>query len=145
MITGRFGDTSGASYLEGWLTLPGQGIGAEVSLLVDTGADSTTLMPMDGKNLGIDYSRLTCMDEATGVGGTTPTYLEFALLTFLDDGRQRLSTYAVTLDILPPNPDLDGLPSLLGRDILDRWRMVCDRTHDKITFTVRSADVSEPL
>jgi hypothetical protein len=33
-------------------------------------------------------------------------------------------------------------PSLLGRDVLDRWRMNYDPSRDSLKFTVRSADLT---
>ena len=145
VINGRIGDTSGAPYLEGALLLPNQGISARISFLVDTGADSTTLMPMDGRNFGLDYSRLTNVATATGVGGATKTFLEPAILTFLDEGRGVLHSYVIDMDIIPPHPDLCGIKSLLGRDVLKHWGMRCDMKRDRVTFTVHYADVSDRL
>ena len=90
MITGRIGDRSGAPYLEGVLYPASQQLFGQISFLVDTGADSTTLMPSDGQNIGLDYSQLPYSDFATGIGGTTPTFLEPATLTFKDVTRRRL-------------------------------------------------------
>ncbi len=143
MIVGRIGDTSGAPYLEGDLYLSHQGLFSRISFLVDTGADSTTLMPIDGRNIGLDYARLRYADVATGVGGITQTFLEAATLTFVDTRRRRLHHYALTIDIIPPKPDLEGVKSLLGRDILKHWRMDWDTVNDKVNFTVRSADLTE--
>ena len=84
-------------------------------------------------------------DFATGVGGTTPTFLEPATLTFKDVTRRRLYHYAITIDILPPNPDLDGVKSLLGSDVLKHWRMDWDTSKDKANFSVRWADVTERM
>ena len=39
-------------------------------------------------------------------------------------------------------PDTLDLPSLLGRDILDRWRMVYDPEMGLLEFEVRSADLT---
>ena len=48
--------------------------------------------------------------------------------------------YDLTVDIAKPENVSGEIPSLLGRDIIDRWRMVYDRTDDLLEFTVRSAD-----
>lgn len=78
-------------------------------------------MPMDGRNIRLNYGRLSRTGEATGLGGKITTFLEDALVTFLDEDRHQLVTYRILMDIVPPDPDLQGVASLLGREILDRW------------------------
>ena len=58
MLQGRFGDTSGRPYLEGRFYIPRLGVQGNISFLVDTGADSTTLLPADANKLNIDHSEL---------------------------------------------------------------------------------------
>lgn len=58
MLKGRFGDTTGAPYIEGRLLIPRLKIDGYVSFLVDTGSDSTVLMQTDGARLGLNYSKL---------------------------------------------------------------------------------------
>jgi hypothetical protein len=50
MIEGRFGNTSGAPFLEGRIILLRFGVRGLVSFLVDTGADATIITPLDGGN-----------------------------------------------------------------------------------------------
>ena len=44
--------------------------------------------------------------------------------------------------IAPVQTDAFDIPSLLGRDILDRWRMVYDPEMGLLEFEVRSADLT---
>lgn len=145
MIRGRFGNTSGAPHVEGLLTLPDLGVSANVSFLADTGAFKTTLMPMTGQSMGIDYSQFVYTTQVFGVGGASRSLPYDASLVFLDPDRQILWAYDIDLVIIAPKPDLSRAPSLLGRDILDRWRMVCDKARGKVTFTVRSADGAQRI
>ena len=145
MITGLFENMSGAPKVEGVLRLPNLNVVSKISFLVDTVADMTTLMPINGQSIGIDYGRLTYPDQVVGVGGVAQSVRDDAQLIFWDPGRRRLWVYLIDIDIMAPAPNLVGVPSLLGRDILDRWRMVCDKARDKLTFTVRSADDSYQL
>lgn len=47
--------------------------------------------------------------------------------------------YDITAGV--PDPRSYGnLPSILGRDVLRRWRMVYDEPRSVLSFTVRSAD-----
>lgn len=62
MLRGRFGDTSGRPYIEGHVFLPRLEKRGNVSFLFDTGAD-TSLMPVDGLRVGIDYAELELPSE----------------------------------------------------------------------------------
>lgn len=144
MLTGRFGDTSGRPYIEGRLVLPRLGLQADISFLIDTGADTSLLHPTDGKVLGIDYSKLTGKDESIGVGGVCYNYLEEAMLLFTEPGK-RLYVYTLDLAISPNSPDIMDLPSLLGRDILDQWGMTYRPKKKQLSFTVLTSDLEIDL
>ena len=144
MLRGRFGDTSGRPYLEGRLILPRLGIDSDISWCVDTGADRTLLMPGDGERMAIDYARLMRETESVGVGGISRDYLEDAWLVFSDPGHC-LYAYALDLEISPPSIEIMDLPSLLGRDILHRWRMSYSFVRKRLAFDVLSADVVIPV
>ena len=144
MLLGRFGDTTGCPYIEGRLILPRLKTGGDISFLVDTGADQTLIHPLDGLRLSIDYPKLSDTSESVGVGGIAQNFVEPALVVFSEPGRM-LYVYTVVVAIAPPSPDIMNLPSLLGRDILNQWRMVVEPHRDILTFTVRTADVRIPL
>ena len=139
MILGSF-DAEGTPYVEGTLVIASLGINEEISLLVDTGSDSTCLMPTDGTRLGIDYNALTGPKANTsGSGGSSQPHKYRSLISFTEENmRQR--TYAIDLLIYPQDPDLDILDSLLGRDVLNRWRMRYQPDNGRLEFTVVSAD-----
>ena len=79
MIHGWFG-AQGRPYVFAAVTLPRLGYTHRVRLLVDTGADVTSLHPMDCE--GLAYEMLGVTSETTGIGGTVEYYREPALLTF---------------------------------------------------------------
>ncbi len=141
MLTGRFGETTGRPYLEGRVIVPRFGIDADVSFLVDTGADTSLLSSTDAFDMGIDYSLLTGETESVGTAGVATNFTEPASLVFIDPGNY-VYVYHVDLEIASPNPDLMYIPSLLGREVIDRWRMVYDRPKSTLSFTVRSADLT---
>ena len=68
MLTGRFGGTTGRPYIEGRLFLPRLGIDGNISFLLDTGADSSILMPGDALRLKVPYDQLTGDSPAVGLG-----------------------------------------------------------------------------
>lgn len=111
----------------------------DIPFLIDTGADTSALMPADARRLGIDYSILTGERHAVGVGGITRSHTERALLAFEDTDR---TMYIYQVDIVIPaaNPELFRLPSLLGRDILNQWTMLYDPSRNRLRVRVVSAD-----
>ena len=153
MLIGRFGDTTGAPYVEGRVVFPRLGIHGDVSFLVDTGADTSLLSAMDAIHIGIDFGRITRRSEAQGLGGIiVPTYVEQAIVVFSEPG-VAIWAYRGDLEITTPDPDdyitevpIDTeearkVPSLLGREILDRWRMVYDPYNESLTFEIHTADL----
>jgi len=139
MLLGRFGNTSGRPYLEGRLILSRLGLAADISFIVDTGADKTVLMPLDGTRLGIDYAKLTTRFLSTGIGGVSADYLEPAILAF-SETHTAIHLYQIEVIVSSPSPDIMDIPSLLGRDILDRWRMTYDKPNAALAFEVLGAD-----
>ena len=109
-----------------------------VSFLFDTGADTSLLMPVDGQRMGIDYNDLRSTEVTLGVGGLSETFVEPAYIAFLGDGV--LYGYEVELRICKPSEVLMSVPSLLGRNIIDRWRVVYDSTELELSAEVVSAD-----
>jgi hypothetical protein len=140
VITGRFGNTTGRPYVSGRVFLPRIRAAANLSFLVDTGADSTTLMPPDALRMGIDHSSLVCPMMVGGIGGNSVCNRESAVLAFDESNRNLIRFYFITILIPPPDPDLMRMPPILGRDVLDRWRMNYDRSKNNLSFAVRSAD-----
>ena len=134
MILGRFGDTSGRPYVTAHVELLRLGVEGEISFLVDTGADSTVIMPLDAKRLGIEYSELSDPADSFGVGGKSSDYLEPGMVAFGDDNG--LYGYHLGLIIMKPKEGINSTPSLLGRDILQNWDMRMSKPDNMIQFKV---------
>ena len=79
------------------------------------------------------------------MGGPATYFREQAVLEFFDGDAREIRSYEVDVLVAKPATDpmhsINRLPSLLGRDIIDSWRMVYDRTDGILEFTVKSADV----
>ena len=140
MIQGRFGNTSGRPYIEGRLSIPRLGIVGDVSFLLDTGADSSLLMPIDSGRLGIDFSQLTSTSESYGGGGLSKQFVEPVILAFTESG-VCLHVYFLTLRIAVPTPDIGDIPSLIGRDIIDQWAITYDKPNIRLTAEVIHSDM----
>ena len=140
LLAGRFGNTTGRPYIEGRLVLPRPNLSFHVSFIVDTGADQTVLMPDDGMTAGIDYNDLQGGETVSGVGGAVAAYVESAIVLFTIP-KKRLFAYNIDLLIFPVAPDLQGMPSLLGRNILDSWRMTYSPLNGQLEFDVLASDI----
>ena len=144
MLFGRFGNTTGRPYIEGHLLIPRLRINVRVWFCVDTGADNTVLMPRYGNNIGLDYSMLNESYQSVGISGAIDSCKERAIIAFSEQGPV-IYGYDIDLTIIKPDPEkpgLNGLPSLLGRDILNRWTMHYSPTTNSLTFEVITADVT---
>jgi hypothetical protein len=102
--------------MNGRLVIPRLNLQGDLSFLIDTGADTSALMPADARNLGIDYSTLADERDAVGIGGVSRSYTERALVAF-EDSDTSLYIYQIELVIPAAAPELFRLPSLLGRDV----------------------------
>lgn len=121
MIEGRFGDTTGAPYMEARVSFPRLALRGLVSFLVDTGADGTVLMPTDTRKLGIDFHSLRDPSTPEGIGGPAHAFRELAILSFSD--RRYIYSYLIPVHIMAPTPHNIRFASLLGRDILKCGRL----------------------
>ena len=128
MIDGRFDDW-GRPILSARLLIPRFDISRLVNFLADTGAVNTCLHPNDGRNMPIPFDELHNPSSAIGIGGRQAYYHEPALVVLTDsDGEHR---FPITLSIAKPQPItpsnprpiINRIPSLLGRDVLNRLRI----------------------
>ena len=134
VLTGRFVNTSGRPYVEGKISLLDFNISGGISFLVDTGADRTLLMPDDWRLLGLDYSVLTDAIDIGGIGGSVTFLTTIATIAFAIPGKT-VYIYAVEIACAPDDQDYRRYPSLLGRDILDQWKMIYNPFQKTLEFS----------
>ena len=141
MIRGEF-LSDGTPIVEGFLTLPRLNATKSVRFLVDTGAYATCIHPPDSERVSLPFELLERPVLSHGVGGMATYFLEPAVLEFIDGDAREIRRYEIDVHIAKPAPDpmhsINRLHSLLGRDIIDRWRMLYDRTDNLLEFTVRT-------
>ena len=94
----------------------------------------------DAMRVGVPYDLLENSSLITGIGGAKTVYLENAILGFA--GSSHLYLYELPIGLTEHDPDLEGVPSLLGRDILDRWKISYCRPDNILSFEVMTADSS---
>ena len=134
MIAGYF-SAQGIPFVESRLSIPRLGIAGRVNFLVDTGATDTLLHPRDGSNLRIPFADLGNPTRRLGIGGTRTYYTESAVALFLDSSGE-WQRFDVELRVSPPETDSDYLPSLLGRDVLNKVRMDYDFPERRLELEV---------
>ena len=94
--------------------------------------------------MGLPYDRLLNAQTTVGVGGPVECCPEAAVLAFYEDGRQ-IRGCALDVDVMRADGQIAGLPSLLGRDILDCWRMIYAPLAAQLDFEVLKADATIPI
>jgi len=106
-----------------------------VWLLADTGASRTTLLDRDVRLLGIKAENLEpALLPIVGIGGSVRSFLvrdvEVALVADEGDVVYRQDLWVVQHDLsqLPPEEvsRILRLPSVLGRDLINRFHFSCD-------------------
>ena len=143
MLRGRFGDTSGWPYTEGFVLLPRLGWSGNVSFVFDTGADTSQPMPLEEQLMGIDYGLFEDEVSTLGIGGASENFVEAAYLAFVGD--EALYGHEIELHIRKPAEELMTIPSLLGRDVIDRWRVTYDKSALELLAAAISWDRREPI
>jgi len=124
MLIGRFGRTTQRPYVEGRLvvTVGVQVYQADVSFLVDTGADCTMVGPADLARLAVPLGALPPFSiSCGGVGGSCGSCVLRGAIAFAD--ARNLYVYSLPVSIADPAHVPEQMPTLLGRDILHQWGM----------------------
>ena len=137
MIVGEF-DIFGEPYVPGRLVIPRLGVNRRIKFLMDTGSRATCIHSSDARLAGIPISQLANPVNSLGIAGVTSYYREPVSLTF-EDG-QREITYNVEVNISESSPVSMALPSLLGRDIINNWRIVYAPLDGRLEATPLRAD-----
>ena len=143
MLTGHFEPATGRPFIEAYVDIPLLKVAGFVLFLIDTGSDCTVIMPADARLLKIDYSKLKSTDTSIGSSGPSLDYLCHAIVIFAEKG-VRAYSYNVELRIPESKPETMILPSLLGRDIFNRWQASFDPSKRTIIANVLSCDREFP-
>ena len=111
-----------------------------MDLLIDTGATKTTILDKDAISLGISYSKLTKSKQPLlGVGGTVETHIakDAELYFRTEDGSEHKEELSELLVVRhgDPAPNIMRIPSVLGRDILNKYRLIFDRGRGQVEIT----------
>lgn len=133
MIEGFF-LPNGRPYVMALLVIDDLNVEGPVPFLVDTGAGSTVLHTADGVNLGLPLGQLGSLRSARGVGGSRQYYTQdYTIVLGTEDV---VREFDITIGIAPPGDTrvTNDLPSLLGRNVLNRLRMEYDHRSRHLRF-----------
>lgn len=120
-----------APAVQAYCYLPRLNLGHLVVFMVDTGASVTALHGASAWRLQ-PHLRPTTLETWHGVGGTCRYYGEAAILLFMDtQGHpihplRRIGIQRILPEEVAQDADILRVPSLLGRDILNRWALTYD-------------------
>jgi hypothetical protein len=112
------------------------GINETVEFLVDTGASRTTICDKDAMKLGINYNRLERFsDGMLGVGGVVNAYIlrDVGLIFLREDERSHIESFEriYVLKHAMLDDKIMRLPSILGRDMLNKYSFIYDKRREK--------------
>jgi hypothetical protein len=104
--------------------------------LIGTGTDITTVMPQDYQRAGLGFDAFSAAPTAvtTGVGGSAEVRRVSAFVLMADRKIGKLYRYPFLLNVAPPAGAFRRLPSLLGRDVTDQFRLIIDPTNDFVAL-----------
>lgn len=132
------------AFIDGHLISTSLDIDETVRFLIDTGASHTVLLDKDAIRLGLNYNRLRrYYQDFSGIGGTVDTFIIPDVTLILKSGDQKICKLTVPIFALRhPLPKISHqeririlrLPSLLGRDIINKFKMVFNFPQKQVFF-----------
>ncbi len=139
-LYGYFKPGTTGAYIDVYVSLPALGIKKNIEFLIDTGAAKTVVMEGDSEILGIDYNILSkSAIGLIGIGGSIETYdarnasLHFALKTG-EEHVIKMDSIRIAkrtkMAVIKPS-----MPSMIGRDILNKYKLEYDKRHDSVFIT----------
>jgi hypothetical protein len=138
-MTGRF--HKGRPYVSATVMLTRLNLCGEVEFMLDTGADMTLLSPPDAMRLGCDLNGDVPVVPLNSWGGRMEIGLEQAIMVF-DDIAWKL--YGINIGIVDLPPDrYRSMPSVIGMDLLSRWRITWEPREDELDIEPKHPDWDE--
>ncbi|MDH5782239.1 MAG: retroviral-like aspartic protease family protein [Candidatus Bathyarchaeota archaeon] len=129
-----------AAYVVAVLESDALGMRETIELLVDTGASRTTICDKDAIRLGIDFGKLEKLGEGMlGIGGSVDTYVlkDVKLVFRREDEKGYVENFEriYVLKHAVLDERIMRIPSILGRDILNKYALIYDKKHEKAYIT----------
>jgi hypothetical protein len=143
MIRGRFESHTRRPVIDCFIHIPSLNAEAVIPFVMDTGADCTVLMPGDAERFNIDFSQLPVTRSVTGVGGECQERMAHTSLLVSSD--TTVYGYRFAMGIAEFSPSLEGVPSLLGMDIMRFWKIYFDYPNKRLEIEIQMCDEERSL
>jgi hypothetical protein len=138
MIKARFESFSKRPVVNCFLSIPSMHVHDTVAFMMDTGADSSLLMPGDGIRLGIDYRNLVFEHVAVGIGGECKEHPTGAII-MVSDGTT-VYAHRRGIGIAEKRAETMGFPSILGMDVMRGWEILLNYPENSVQIIVKQCD-----
>jgi hypothetical protein len=132
-----------AAYVVAVLESKALGVRETVEFLVDTGASRTTICDKDAVRLEIDFGSLERLSEGMlGIGGLVDTYVlrDVKLAFRRKDAKSHVENFdrVYVLKHAVQDERIMRIPSILGRDMLNKHALIYDKRHETAYITDES-------
>ncbi len=131
-----------APYVRALFISPKLDIRKNINFLIDSGASRTSILDNDAALLGIDHNLLEkYKGGTTGIGGVVDTYiirdavLMFKTTTGLHSEKLEVFVIKHTPRDKGEEERIKSIPSLLGRDLINRYSLILNRRKGIVTIT----------
>lgn len=135
MIRGEF--NGNRPLMSGLLLFSFSSTYVKAKFLVDSGADVSLVSADDYLRAGFRYDDFRTYPAATssGFGGAIQARRVPAKLFLFDHDAETVRQLALEIEVVRPPLPTDGrLPSIIGRDVTDLFRLVIDRSIDLVAL-----------
>ena len=137
-MTGKY--RKGRPYVVATVALPRLNVCGDVWFRMDTSSDLSLLSPTDATRLGCPQEGVA-MSKVIGWEGRMEIGLEQALMAFDDIS---FKFYGINLGIVATEPVRHArMPSILGRDVISRWRIVMEPHEGVLDIDPKHADLDD--
>ena len=129
-------------YMKARVEIPRLSVGGALNFLIDTGADRTTIHPVDLQAIGVRHPDLDASQkwDCSGIGGTVAYSMEKVVLHFKKvDLCQEVAIGPLELGFFN-NAQEGRLPSLIGRDVLSQGSLMHDFIGNQLHLDLHSGE-----
>ena len=108
-----------------------------VQFVVDTGATNSIVLPVTYEARGFRYSdfREYPQNWARGYGGEFEVRVVPVTLHLKRSDNGDWHKFDLDMELAKPDIELDGLPSVIGQDVLDRFELTVNKAQGIVSFT----------
>ena len=116
-----------------------------VRFVIDTGADRTLIMPVDYRPYVYRDFRSFPLEFPGGFGGAFEARSVLPVLLHFEHQNGKYVQVTVEAELARPSDEIEKFGvSVLGRDVIDYYRLVVDKPNNEVSIDVKLPDLSNP-